>query len=75
MQLDLEGIHLEYKQGSGQLPKEFWPTYSAFANTSGGHVIFGVAEPKPQKYEVVGIQNLSMYKEQLFNNLKNPEKL
>ena len=75
MQLDLEGIHLEYKQGSGQLPKEFWPTYSAFANTSGGHVIFGVAEPKPQKYEVVGIQNLSMYKEQLFNNLNNPEKV
>ena len=34
------------KSGKGELSKEFWKTYSAFANTEGGSVLPGVAEKK-----------------------------
>ncbi len=32
------------KDGKGELPKDFWPTYSAMANGRGGWVILGVKE-------------------------------
>lgn len=37
--VDLECKLARGKNGQGILPKEFWPTYSAFANTQGGEVI------------------------------------
>ncbi|MCG8633959.1 MAG: ATP-binding protein [Desulfobacterales bacterium] len=32
------------KDGKGELPKDFWPTYSAFANSYGGDIILGLKE-------------------------------
>jgi predicted HTH transcriptional regulator len=32
------------KNGKGELPRDFWPTYSSFANTYGGIVLLGVKE-------------------------------
>ena len=31
-----ENIHLEAKSAESKLPKSFWESYSAFANTDGG---------------------------------------
>lgn len=44
-----ESVDLECKlatgpDGKGELPKDFWPTYSAFANSEGGLVVLGVRE-------------------------------
>ena len=44
-----EDYDIEFKQasgrdGRGKVPKSFWETYSAMANTSGGYVFFGVKE-------------------------------
>lgn len=42
-----ESVDLECKlalgqDGQGKLPKDFWPTYSAMANTEGGLILLGV---------------------------------
>lgn len=52
-----EGINLEYKKSKNSLPKDFWPTYSAFANTRGGLVVLGVDEPEKGKFVLEGVQS------------------
>ena len=39
-----EHIHLECKKAESTLPKSVWETYSSFANTDGGVILFGVEE-------------------------------
>lgn len=76
MKLLPEGVNVEYKTGKGKnIPKDFWSTYSAFSNTDGGVVIFGVTEPKKYEYEITGTNNKLEYTEQILNNLNNPEKV
>ena len=35
-----ENAVVEFKRAKGGVPADFWPSYSAFANTDGGDVIF-----------------------------------
>ena len=74
-----ESVILECKlaqgrDGSGALPEDFWPTYSAMANTNGGIVILGMREHKG-KFEPVGIEQISKLRTELFNNLNNRNKV
>ncbi len=50
-----ESFDLEYKSASGGFPKDFWKTYSAFANTQGGFIVLGVKE----KHGIVVVEGLS----------------
>ena len=39
-----ERITLECKKAENNLPKSVWETYSSFANTNGGTILFGIEE-------------------------------
>ncbi len=65
-----EGTCLEFKSAKGGLPKELWPTYSAFANTLGGIILLGVDDDG----EICGLATPQKYKEDIFNQLNNPQK-
>ena len=50
-----EDRDLEFKAAQGGFPRAVWETISAFANTSGGTIVLGIAENN-DKFEVVGIR-------------------
>ena len=60
--------------GQGKLPKDFWPTYCAFANTYGGVVLLGVKE-KRGSFEIVGLSDVEKVRKELFNDLNNKQKV
>ena len=49
-----ETAFVEFKRGRGGVPVDFWPSYSAFANTDGGTIVLGVRE-KDGKLEIEGL--------------------
>ena len=56
---DKESGDLEFKSAKGGFPHSFWETYSSFANTDGGVIVFGIKEKNEQyfqlrKYEKTG---------------------
>lgn len=67
-----EDSNIELKKAKNQVPKSFWETYSAFANTDGGIVIFGVDE---KSREVTGVSDAYKLRDDLFNNINNPNKV
>ncbi|WP_071057829.1 helix-turn-helix domain-containing protein [Pelistega sp. MC2] len=72
-----ENDEIEFKQakgksGKGELPREFWISYSAMANAYGGWIVLGVKESKGQ-FSIDGIQDIEKLKTDLFNLLNNRE--
>lgn len=49
MLIDKENNDVEFKTVKSGFPESFWESYSSFANTDGGVVIFGV---KGKNYEI-----------------------
>lgn len=45
---------IEFKAASFAVPKDVYETVSAFANTEGGHIVFGVKK-KEGGYEIIGV--------------------
>lgn len=72
--VELECKLAQGRDGKGELPKDFWPTYSAFANTHGGIILLGMRE-KAGQFSVAGIENPDAVRQDLFSTLNNPVKV
>jgi predicted HTH transcriptional regulator len=72
--VDLECKLAVGRDGQGAVPDDFWPTYSSFANTRGGTVVFGVSE-KDGQFQAEGIANVTKVRRELFDALNNPQKV
>lgn len=67
-----EGNRLEFKDARGGLPRSFWETYSAFANTNGGVIVLGVMEAADGSPHPSGIASPDTLVQDLWNALNNP---
>lgn len=68
---DFEAKLAAGKDGKGELPRAFFETYSAFANTDGGVVLLGVQENTDGGFMVTGIANTAKVQKALWDNLNN----
>lgn len=71
---ELECKLAQGQDGKGEIPKDFWLTYSAMANAQGGVVLLGVRE-KDGRFSIAGLENPTKIRADLFNTLNNRTKV
>mgnify|MGYP000202088480 CR=1 FL=1 len=69
-----ESNKLELKKALNTFPNEALLTYSAFANTDGGIIVFGIEETK-EGLKVTGVENPEKVKKEMFDCLNNRERV
>ena len=74
-----EHINLECKKAESKLPNSVWETYSSFANTDGGIILFGVEEhiketEQDKRFSFVSIYNPEQRLKDFWNTV-NSEKV
>jgi len=71
----LEGFEwreLEVKEARRGVPRSVYETVSAFANTAGGHIVFGVREAD-KKFEIVGVVEMDKVQNEFLTGLRSPD--
>ena len=72
--LDKESSDLEFKSAKGGFPHSMWETYSSFANTDGGAIIFGVKENDDQFFlDGLTKEQVRKYKKEFFDGMHNKQ--
>lgn len=71
---ELECKLAQGQDGKGEVPKDFWLTFSAMANAHGGVVLLGVRE-KDGAFSIAGLDNPAKVRCDLFNTLNNRAKV
>lgn len=66
-----EGVDCEFKSAKGGLPQSLWETYSAMANTDGGHIILGVENDR----SVSGLANPPQLRKTFWDTINNRSKV
>lgn len=70
---DLEWEDFEVKEAKGEVPASSWETVSAFSNSSGGWLIFGVKQ-KGLHFEIVKMSNPEKVEQDFLNVLRSGQK-
>ncbi len=69
-----EWSDLEVKAARNEVPRDAFETISAFANTDGGHLVFGVQQQEDQ-FEIVGVLAIDKVQNDLLSALRSREKI
>ena len=69
-----EWCDVEFKEARRSVPRDAYETVSAFANTEGGHLVFGVGKRGPDM-EVVGVLDVDKVQSEFLSTLRQPDKL
>lgn len=65
---------VEFKEAQRDVPRNAYETVSAFANTDGGHLVFGVRQ-SGQDVEIVGVLDVDKVQGDFLTALRQPEKI
>lgn len=69
-----EWVDFEVKSAQGGVPVDAFKTLSAFANSGGGWLVFGVGEGA-NGYEIHGIVDVDRFQNDLLSTCRSPDKL
>lgn len=70
-----ESKTVELKLAKNRMPKDVWPTISAFSNTSGGVIYLGIDEGKEGKERIAGVDDAELIVKNFFNDIRNTSKI
>ncbi|MBS3088212.1 putative DNA binding domain-containing protein [Candidatus Pacearchaeota archaeon] len=70
---DIEWEDFEVKEAKSEVPKNSWETVSAFSNTAGGWIVFGVKK-MGKEYEILGVKTPEKVEQEFIGVLRNGEK-
>lgn len=73
----IEWKDFEVKEAKNDIPKSAWETVSAFSNTSGGWIIFGIKEAKSAGksiFEIQGVEHSEKLEQDFVNVLRSSGK-
>ena len=65
---------IEFKEARHGVPKNAYETVSAFANTKGGHLVFGVRQ-NGDEFEIVGVLAVDKVQSDFLTALRQPNKI
>ncbi len=65
---------IEFKEAQREVPKDAYETVSAFSNTAGGYLVFGIRE-KSGHYEVVGVLEADKVQGDFLTTLRSAQKV
>lgn len=70
---DIEWDDFEAKEAQNKLPDNVWETVSAFSNTSGGWIVFGIKQTG-KRFDVQGVENGEKIESDFLNTLRGGQK-
>ncbi|MCF8297118.1 MAG: putative DNA binding domain-containing protein [Saprospiraceae bacterium] len=70
---DIEWENFEVKKAEKAIPKNSWETVSAFANTGGGWLVFGVSQIE-QDFKITGVNNPEKIEQDFVTTLRSNQK-
>ena len=65
---------VEFKEARRAVPRDAYETVSAFANTEGGHLVFGVRK-HGREMEIVGVLDVDKVQNEFLSTLRQSEKI
>ena len=65
---------VEFKEAQRGVPRDAYESVSAFANTEGGHLVFGVRR-SGSEMEIVGVLDVDKVQSEFLSTLRQPDKI